>query len=247
DAGRGEVVELPVRRADHVRADERRPFPRAVLGMLQAALPLEHRPAFVTVLRELAEDRLEVDLAVAGRAKAPRAVYPGLIAAVDTGAAVRAELRILHVEGLDALVVVVDELEIVELLQHEMARVVQDAGTRVSADRVEEALERHAVVQVLAGMDLEAQIDARLVERVENRAPAAAELGEAFVDETRGTLRPRIHRVPQQRARERRMRFEPEMRARTCGRAKLLSGPGRPPARIVAHGLVRERCEERRI
>src|SRR5690606_21921180 len=103
DAGRGEVVELPVRRADHVRADERRPFPRAVLGMLQAALPLEHRPAFVTVLRELAEYRLEVDLAVAGRAKAPRAVYPGLIAAVDTGAAVRAELRILHVEGLDAL------------------------------------------------------------------------------------------------------------------------------------------------
>src|SRR5690606_42008228 len=93
----------------------------------------------------------------------------------------------------------------------------------------------------------EEEAASRLVERGGNRAAAAAEVGEAAVEEPRRTGRPRIHRGPQQRGRERRMRFEPEMRARTCGRAKLLSGPGRPPARIVAHGLVRERCEERRI
>jgi hypothetical protein len=49
--------------------------------------------------------RIEIDLAVARRAEAAGAVDPGLIAAVDTGASVRPELGVLHVKGLDALVI----------------------------------------------------------------------------------------------------------------------------------------------
>src|SRR5690606_27128025 len=206
DAGRGEIVERPIGRPDHVRADERGPFPRAVLRMLEAAFPLEHGPAVVAVLRELAEDRLEIDLAVARRAKPARPVDPALVAAVDAGAAVRPELRILHVKCLDPLVIEVDELEIIELLQHEVTRIEQDVRAPMAADRVEEALERDTVVQVLARMDLEADVDARFVERVEDRPPTPRELREAFLDETGGPLRPRIHRVPQERAREGRVR-----------------------------------------
>ena len=74
---------------------------------------------------------------------------------------------------------------IVELLQQEMARVVVDAGARVAADRVDEALERRAVVNVLAGMDLVADVAARLVVRIEDRPPATAEFLESCFDEAR--------------------------------------------------------------
>ena len=77
-------------------------------------------------------------------------------------------------ERADALVIEVDEAEIVELLQQEMARIVEDLAARVIADALQEHLEARAVVQVLARMDLEAQIDAGGIERVEDRASSAA-------------------------------------------------------------------------
>ena len=79
----------------------------------------------------------------------------------------------------------VDEGEIVELLQHEVAGVVEDVRARVIVDRVEEALEGHAVVQVLARMDFVGEIDARLVERVEDRPPALRQFVERFLDQAR--------------------------------------------------------------
>src|SRR3954466_12577750 len=67
DVGRAarEVVEGVLGDADDVALDEGRALGRPLLGMLDRALPLEHRPAVVVVLRELREDRREVDLAVA--------------------------------------------------------------------------------------------------------------------------------------------------------------------------------------
>ena len=59
------------------------------------------------------------------------------------------------------------------------------------ADGGEEALEGGAVVQILAGMDLVGDVDAGLVEAVEDRAPAAAELVEGGLDQARRALRPR--------------------------------------------------------
>src|SRR5690606_38975619 len=70
----------------------------------------------------------------------------------------------------------VDELEIVEALQHEVRRVVVDAAARVVADPLEQHLEGHAVEQVLARMQLEADVDALLVAGVENRPPALGQL-----------------------------------------------------------------------
>src|SRR5213083_2833213 len=64
-AGAGEIVERLFRDADDVVGDELRPFAGAVLRVLEATLPLQHRPAGIIVLRQLREDRLEVHLAVA--------------------------------------------------------------------------------------------------------------------------------------------------------------------------------------
>src|SRR3954454_8097160 len=78
-AGAREVIERVLGHADDVALDELRAFRRALLRVLDAALPFEHCPAVVVVLRELGKDAVEVDLAIAERAEAPRALDPGLI------------------------------------------------------------------------------------------------------------------------------------------------------------------------
>src|SRR5258706_2856105 len=179
----GKVVERLLGHPDDVIADEPRTFRRPLLRMLEAAFPLEHRPAFVAVLRHLREDRLEVDLPVAERAEAPGAVHPRLVARVHALAAVRAELGVLDMQRLDARVVDVDELEVVELLQHEVRWVVVDAAARVVVDTLEEHLEGRAVEQVLARMQLEADVAAGGFERIEDRAPALRQLVERGFDQ----------------------------------------------------------------
>jgi hypothetical protein len=98
--------------------------------VLQAAFPFQHRPAVIVVLRELGEDAGEIDLPVAERAEAAGAVDPALVAGIDALPAGRVELGVLDVKRLDALVVDVDEGEIVELLQQEVRRVVVDVAAR---------------------------------------------------------------------------------------------------------------------
>src|SRR6266480_5256505 len=140
-AGAGEVVERLLGDADDVVGDELRSFAGAVFGMLETAFPLQHRPAGIIVLGELGEDRLEVHLAVAQRAEPSGAQRPGLEPTVHTLAAGRVELGVLDVEHADALVIEVDILEVVELLQHEMAGIVQEITALVPADAVEKHLE----------------------------------------------------------------------------------------------------------
>src|SRR2546426_10611590 len=150
----------------------------------------QHRPAGIVVLGKLGEDRLEVPLAVAQRAEPSGPIGPRLEPAVHALAAGRIEFGVLDVEHADPLVIDVDILEIVELLQHEMAGIVQEVATLVATDPVEEHLERHAVMQILARMDLEAEVDAGVLERVQNRAPAPRQLVERRLDQTRRPLRP---------------------------------------------------------
>src|SRR5260370_15191653 len=178
----GEIVERLFRHPDDVVGDELRPLAGAVLRMLDAALPFEHRPAGIVVLRQLREDRLEVHLTVAQRTEPAGAIDPRLEPAIHALAAGRIELGILDVKHADAIVIEVDVLEIVELLQQEVTGIVQQVAARVSADALEEHLERRPVVQTLAGMDLEAALDAVFLQDVENRAPAPRQLVERRLD-----------------------------------------------------------------
>ena len=159
--------------------DERRALCRALLGMLQAALPFEHRPARIIGRRKTREHAGEVDLPVAQRAEAAGALEPWLIAGIDALPAVRVELGILDVERLDALVIDVDEGQIVELHQHEMRWIVIDAAALVPVQPIEEQLEARAVENILAGMKLVADIDPVGVELIEDRPPRAASSAKA--------------------------------------------------------------------
>src|SRR5258708_24606725 len=108
--------------------------------------------------RQLGEDRLEVPLTAAERTDRAGGIAPERNPAIHALAAGRIELGILDVKHADAIVIEVDVLEIVELLQQEVTGIVQQVAARVSADALEEHLERHPVVQILAGMDLEAGV-----------------------------------------------------------------------------------------
>src|ERR1700679_1153202 len=108
-AGLGEVVEHAVRHLDDVIGDELGALARRDLRMLQAAFPLVHRPASEIIGRELGEDRLEIDLAVAERPVTPGALEPTFVAAIDALLRSWVELGVLDVEHLDALVIGVDE------------------------------------------------------------------------------------------------------------------------------------------
>src|ERR1700722_8512722 len=152
--------------------NEASPFGCAILGIFHEALPLQHRPTVEAVGGELGEDRPEVDLSVSGTAEPSSPLGPRLIGAISARLAVWAEFGILDVEGLDALVVVVNEGEIVERLQHEMGGIVHQGGARMRLDLLEEHLPAIAVVQVLTWVDFVADIDAMRVEIIEDRRPA---------------------------------------------------------------------------
>jgi len=133
-----------------------------LLRIFQAAFPFEHSPPLVAVLRELAEYGFEVDLPVTERTKTTRAVFPCLKATVDPLPPGWPELGVLDVEGLDPVMVDVDVAQIIELLQHEMAGVVQEVRSRMLAHTIEEHLEAGAVAEVFPGVDLVADVNAAL-------------------------------------------------------------------------------------
>jgi len=223
-----------------VVGDELRPFASAVLGVLETAFPFEHRPARIVVLGELGEDRFEVHLAIAQRTEPSGPIDPRLEPTVHALAAGRVELGVLDVEHANPLVIEIDVLEIVELLQHEMAGVVEEIATLVTTDAIEEHLERHPVMQILTGMDLVADVDARLIERVENRPPAPRQLVERRLDQARRPRGPGIEIRPRQRAGKRRMLADPEPARRARRELELLDRPGGTRLRLATHLRRRE-------
>src|SRR5712664_76962 len=136
--------------------DERSSFRSSLLAALDAALPLEHGPPIKAILRQLGKYSAEIHLAIPERAKPPCSIYPGLIATVDTLATCWTKLCVLYVKHFDALVVQVEEFKIIELLQHEMARVKQHVAPWMISGALQKHFKCNSVVQIFAGMDLEA-------------------------------------------------------------------------------------------
>ena len=153
-------------------------FAGAVFRMFEAALPFENSPAFEIVCGELAENGFEVDLSVAQGAEAARAVDPGLVAAIDALAAGGIEFGVLDMEHADAFVIDVDIFEVVEALQDEVRRVIEQAGAGMVIRMMKEGLVGDAVVQVFSGMDLIAKVYAVLVKFVQDGKPAGGEFFE---------------------------------------------------------------------
>ena len=201
-------------------------------------------------MRQPGENPAEIDLAIAQRAEPARPLGPGRIGTIDPGAAIGPELGVLDVERLDPLVIDVDEFQIVELLQHEVAGIIENIGARMVVHRIEEAFESHPVVQVLAGVQLITGVDAVLVELIEDRLPAAAQLGKGFLDDPGRALRPRIDHVPHQRAREGGMAGATEAAAGLCRHVQLLDSPLLPRSGVIVElrrGETVELCIEGRM
>src|ERR1700756_2644014 len=181
-AGFCKIVERRAGGLNDVPRDEGSAFGRALFGALDAAFPFEDGPAVKIVLRELRENAGEVDLAVARRAKASCAFHPGLIAAVYALASCGMKLRVFDVKHLDALVIKIQVLEIIELLQNEMAGIEKEVAARMIADAIEEHFERRAIVQIFARVNLETELDACCVKRIQDWLPASRQFVEGGFD-----------------------------------------------------------------
>ena len=64
------------------------------------------------------------------------------------------------------------------------------------ADSIEKALERSPIMKILAWMNLEAEVNARVVERIQNRPSATGKLSKAFFNQPFGSLGPGIQIWP---------------------------------------------------
>ena len=95
--------------ANDVILDKRRSFFGALLGMLDAALPLQHGPAVDIVLRQLRKDTSEINLTVAQRTKTARTIDPRLISAINSALPGWIKFRILHMKGFDIILVDIDK------------------------------------------------------------------------------------------------------------------------------------------
>src|SRR6266404_6322945 len=115
-AGLCKVIERGAGRLNDVARDEWRPFRRALFGALDAAFPFEHRPAVEIILSELGENPVESHLAIPGRTKTAGAVDPGLITTVDALASSGIKLRVFDVKHLNAPMIKIQVLQIIELL-----------------------------------------------------------------------------------------------------------------------------------
>src|SRR6267143_3777410 len=151
--------------------NESSPFRSSLLAALDAALPLQHGPSIKSILRQLGKYGAEIHLAISRRTKPSCPVHPGLIAAVNALPACRTKLRILHVKHFDALVVHIEEFKIIELLQHEMTRVKKHIASWMIPGALQKHFERDPIVQIFAGMNIEAQIHARFVKCSQDGTP----------------------------------------------------------------------------
>src|SRR5690606_31738428 len=99
---------------------------------------LQHSPSAVIVLRKFAKYSCKVNLSVPQRSESSRSFNPSLVSTVDSLLSGRIKLRIFYMEHLDALVVEINELEIIQALKHKVTWVIEDICTLMVAHLVEE-------------------------------------------------------------------------------------------------------------
>jgi len=102
------------------------------------------------------------------------------------------------VKGLDAFVVKVDELDIIQLLQQKVTGVIENTGRLVLVHGLQEALKGNTVMQVFAGMNLKAAGHIIFSKGIQYGTPAFGQFLETGFHQARRALRPGIHGVPQQ-------------------------------------------------
>src|SRR5688572_2674878 len=185
-------------------ADEVDGLGGAVLAVHPGVFPLDGEGTLVADAVEGADDRLELDVAVAGRHEVPAAAA---VAEVEVGgedavAAVDEDLGVLDVAVVDAVGELVDELGRIDELPDQVGRVEVEAELLAAADGLDRPGGGVEVVGDLGRVHLEREAHTVLAELVEDRVPAVGELLEAGVDHGRLLWREREPEVPDRRAGE---------------------------------------------
>src|SRR3954454_21515433 len=116
-----------------------------------------------------------------------------------------------------------------------MARIVEDLGASMPVQPFEKTLERRSVVEILARMQLEAEIDVCRIRLVEDRPPPSCELFKGALDQARRRGREWIEKRPSEAARERHHASHPET-AGKCDRVpQILLRPHLAPCRVASN------------
>src|ERR1700680_3597576 len=123
------VVERLSRRLNDMTRNERSALSRTLTATLYTAFPFQYGPALKTVLREFGKNTIEIHLSVAQRAEPPSPVNPRLVASVYALPSRRMKFCILGMKHFDVAVIKINELQIVELLKHEMGGFKKHVGT----------------------------------------------------------------------------------------------------------------------
>ena len=119
----------------------------------------------------------------------------------------------------------VDELQVVELLQQKVAGIVKNVAARVVVHALQEHFVGDAVVQVLARVDLVADVDTGLVEGIQDRCPAARQFVEGGLHQAGRPLRPGVDERPGQAAGKGDVGLEPQIARRLGGKLQLVDRP----------------------
>jgi hypothetical protein len=126
---------------------------------------------------------------------------------------------------LNAVVINVDVIQVIESLQHVVAGIKQHLAAWMVVDAIEEHFERHPIVQVFARMNFVAAIDTCRFEGIQNRAPAQREFIEGGFDQAGGSLRPRVKIGPGERAGKRCMVSKTQVLRRFRRQQQLIDRP----------------------
>ena len=165
--------------------------------MPESSHSIDSGPA-VTDPIECPEERLEVDVAVAGRDEIPTSLR---LAEVEVppenrAAPVEEAPRVLHVHVVDAVGELDRKRSRIEELVREMARIEVDPEAGPVADRIERPAGRDEVVGDLGRVHFEGEPNSLLVEDVDDRPPPLRELVVAALDRFEVVRRERVEHVP---------------------------------------------------
>src|SRR5688572_19692045 len=150
--------------------------------MFDATFPFQHSPSAISILGELGENRLKVNLTVSQGTKPSRTVYPILITTVNARPSGWIEFCVFYMEHADKLVIKINVLKIIQLLENKMTGVIKNVATGVSSSRFPESFERNAIVKIFAGMDLITEVHTSLIECVQDGEPSPGEFLKTIVD-----------------------------------------------------------------
>src|SRR5262245_49888316 len=101
-----------------------RSFPGAVFRMFETTFPFHNSPSFIIILRQLAENSFKIHLPITGGTVTAGTVEPALITTKRSLFTGRIKFRILYMERLYSFMIEIDVLDIIQLLQYKMRRIV---------------------------------------------------------------------------------------------------------------------------